>query len=118
MSLLLLFLVVLVVVLEVETEGFRPNVRIWIRDWPRTQVSRAVSQSGLLVERKGGVLVGLKQPIGAERLVLVLVVGDRGMRSRVAKASDCNGVGVRAVVRVKGGRRVVSKKKGCIVDEC
>ena len=57
--------------------------------------------------------MGLKQPILAERVVLV--VGGRGMRSRVARASGCNGVGVRAVARVKGSRRVVSGKRRCIV---
>lgn len=66
---------------------------------------------------KGGILVGLKQPILEDGLVVVvLVVGGRGMRSRVVRASDCGGVGVRGVARVMGSSRVV-KRRGCIAME-
>ena len=63
--------------------------------------------------------MGLKQAILADglALVLVLVVGVRGMRSRVVRASECDRVGVRGVARVKGSRREVSKKGGCIAME-
>ena len=87
------------------------------RDCPRTQLSRAASQSGLLVTVKGGILVGLKQAILPEGLVVVLVVGGRGMRSRVVRARDCDVVGVKGWARMKGSRRVVSKRRGCIVME-
>ena len=96
--------------------GFRLKVRDWIRDWPRTQSSSAASQSGLSVATKGGTLVGLKQPISAPRLVL-LVVEDRGARVRGARSSNCVGASARGVARRNGSRREAAKRSGHMVLE-
>ena len=82
-------------------------------DCPRTQLSRASSQSDLLVEMKGGNLVFLKQPISALRLV-VLVVGGGEVDVRGVRVSSCAGEGVRGVAKTDGRRRENIKIRGCI----
>ena len=66
------------------TVGFRPKVRGVDRDWPRTQLSSAISHSKWVVGMKGGILVCLKQPISVwETVVLRRFTG--------ASSSCCNG---------------------------
>ena len=102
-------------IVEIEV-AFRLNVRDAIREWPRTQASRAASQSGLLVEMKAGVLVGLKQPILTPRSVR-LVVGDRGAVVRGETLSGCDGARVRGVAMTSGSRREAKKGRGYIFLE-
>ena len=96
--------------------AFRLNVRDWISEWLRTQASRAASQSGLLVEMKGGVLVGLKQPTSAPRVVR-LVAGDRGAVVRGERLSGCDGARVRGVAMTSGSREEAKNGRGYIVLE-
>ena len=103
-------------IVEIEA-AFRLNVRDVSREWPRTQTSRAASQSGLLVEMKAGVLVGLKQPILTPRVVR-LVVGDRGAVVRGERLSGCDDEArVRGVAMTSGSRREAKKGRGYIFLE-
>lgn len=79
-------------------------------------MSRAASQSRLLVAMKGGVRVGLKQATSAPRFVL-LVVGGGGAKVRVVKLSSCAGASVRGVAKMIGSRREASRESRCIVSK-
>ena len=82
-------------------------------DCPRTQSSRASSQSALLVAMKGGILVFLKQPISAPRLV-ALVVGGGEVDVRGFRVNSCAGETARRVAKTEGSGRENSKNRGCI----
>ncbi len=88
-------------------------------DLPRTQLSRAASQEDLLVGRKGGTLVCLKQPIWEVRELLVLVLGGegarvRGARRRSVRLGDSGSRRVREVARIVGNKRERRMGRRCI----
>ena len=88
-------------------------MRGWTSDCPRTQESRAASQSGLLVAMNGGILVCLKQPISAPRAVVLVV----GAMVRVFRLNDWVEAIVRGLAKTIGSRREADRGRRCIVLE-